>query len=211
MSRKKRAIPVLLFLAFATSACFGSFALTSKLYNWNASHDDRWVRQGAFLVTGVLLPVYGIAALADAVLFNSIEFWTGENPVHTAAVDDGRRIASATVEGETATLELRLGTDETPYLALIHEIHGEIQNVLTVIRHGDETHVLDRDGVRILSASHQPDGGMLVRWAAGGAPVLLEGTHVRAFLDGMATGEASPSLFAATHLPEAWTGAVTAP
>jgi hypothetical protein len=211
MSRKKRAIPVLLFLAFATSACFGSFALTSKLYNWNASHDDKWVRQGAFLVTGVLLPVYGIAALADAVLFNSIEFWTGENPVHTASADDGRRIASATVEGETVTLDLRAGEEGEPYLTLIHEVEGELRNVLTVIRHGDETHVLDGDGVRVLSASHQADGGMMVRLAAGGAPVLLEGMHVEAFLDGMAGGEATPSLFAATHLPEAWTGAVTAP
>jgi hypothetical protein len=211
MLRKKRAIPVLLFLAFATTACFGSFALTTKLYNWNASHDDKWVQQGAFLVTGVLLPVYGIAALADAVLFNSIEFWTGENPVHTASADDGRRIASATVGDETVTLDLKLEEEGEPYLTLIHEIRGERRNVLTVIRHGDETHVLDRDGVRVLSASHQPDGGMVVRWAAGGAPVLLEGTHVEAFLDGMATGEATPSLFAANHLPETWTGAVTAP
>jgi hypothetical protein len=211
MLRKKSGISALLFLAFATTACFGSFALTSKLYNWNASHDDKWVQQGAFLVTGVLLPVYGVAVLADAVIFNSIEFWTGENPVQTAAAEDGRRIAQASQGGETVTLDLKPGDDGTPYLSLIHEVDGEVRNVLTVVREGSETHVLDRDGVMVLRAAHRADGGMAIHRADGSEPVVLAGADVEAFLAGMPTGQATPSLFAATHFPQGWIGAVTAP
>src|SRR6185503_14010041 len=42
--------------------------------------DDRWTDEIMFLVC-VLVPVYGVATFADAIVFNSIEFWTGENPI----------------------------------------------------------------------------------------------------------------------------------
>lgn len=211
MLRKKRGIAVVLFLVIGTTACFGSFALTQKLYDWNASHEDEWVQQGAFLITGVFLPVYGLAVLADAVLFNSFEFWTGQNPVQTAGLDEGRKIGEATVDGESVTVQLKVDGEEEPYLSVIHRIGGEVQQRFEVVREGDETRVADQGGALILSAVHRPDGGLAVRWAAGGDPLLVEAGRVREFVAGLATGEAVPSEFAAQLIPDGWSGVTTAP
>jgi hypothetical protein len=77
---------------FASSACFGSFNLTRKVYEFNKSvSDDKFVRELVFLGLGVV-QVYSIGAFIDAVIVNSIEFWTGENPVKVATI----RVDSAT-------------------------------------------------------------------------------------------------------------------
>ena len=60
--------------------CTGPFALTKKVHEWQTSPEEKWVDEAAFLGC-VILPVYGISSLADAVIFNSVEFWTGENPM----------------------------------------------------------------------------------------------------------------------------------
>jgi len=80
-----------------TAACYGPFNLTRTLYKWNGEVkgagdiEAKWMREGVFLAL-VLLPVYGISLLADAVVFNSIEFWTGENPIKLSQEsEDGRR------------------------------------------------------------------------------------------------------------------------
>jgi len=60
--------------------CYGRMALTKKVYAVNGEVNDKFVRS---LVTWVfiMVPVYGVSVLADFVLFNTIEFWTGKNPV----------------------------------------------------------------------------------------------------------------------------------
>ena len=49
------------------SSCIGPFALTNKLLSWNKSVDNKFV--------------YEVTIFFDAILFNSIEFWGGNNPV----------------------------------------------------------------------------------------------------------------------------------
>jgi hypothetical protein len=60
--------------------CYGKMALTKKVYALNGEVNDKFVRS---LVTWafIFVPVYGVSALVDFVLFNTIEFWTGKNPV----------------------------------------------------------------------------------------------------------------------------------
>ena len=76
-----------------TSACFGSFNLTRKLYGFNKDvSKDKFVRELVFLGLNIV-PVYGIAGFIDAVVANTVEFWTGENPVtmgSTISWRDGR-------------------------------------------------------------------------------------------------------------------------
>ncbi len=62
------------------SSCIGSFSLSNKLLDWNKSIDSKFVNELVFLAF-CIVPVYGISLLADAVVLNSIEFWSGENPV----------------------------------------------------------------------------------------------------------------------------------
>lgn len=80
MTRKYR-FGALLLAAAMLSGCYGPFLLTKKLHHWNGQvSENRWVVEGVFLVCA-WLPVYGIATLADAIIFNSVEFWTGDNPI----------------------------------------------------------------------------------------------------------------------------------
>jgi len=72
---------IVLSLSLSLSACYGSFNLSKKLHRWNAKvSQDKFVQWLVFLGL-VIVPVYEIALLADALVFNSVEFWTGDNPV----------------------------------------------------------------------------------------------------------------------------------
>lgn len=69
--------------AMVSTGCFGSFQATRNVYSWNKSFGDgnKWAQELMFLVIGPLVPVYGVAGFLDAVVLNSIEFWTGKNPM----------------------------------------------------------------------------------------------------------------------------------
>ena len=75
----------LVLLCFVATGCTGSFNLTKKVYNFHRSQDDKW-KDEIFFLGAVLIPIYGICTFADAIVFNSIEFWTGKNPVEMSKV-----------------------------------------------------------------------------------------------------------------------------
>ncbi|MDD4636227.1 MAG: DUF3332 domain-containing protein [Bacteroidales bacterium] len=62
------------------SSCIGSFKLTNKVLDWNKTIGDKFVNEVVFVAMHIV-PVYQLSIFADAVILNSIEFWTGENPV----------------------------------------------------------------------------------------------------------------------------------
>lgn len=61
------------------SSCIGSYSLFNKFASWNCNATNSKFLNA--IIGVVLLPVYGITSLADALLFNTIEFWTGDNPI----------------------------------------------------------------------------------------------------------------------------------
>ena len=69
-----------LALLFATQGCFGSFSATSRLHTWNREIENRWVGEGLFLVLKATR-IYPLFFLGDALVFNSFEFWDGDNPI----------------------------------------------------------------------------------------------------------------------------------
>jgi len=72
---------VLLSSAIMFNSCIGSFSLFNKLSAWNQTVDeDKWVNELVFFALAAV-QVYTVALLADAFVLNSIEFWTGSNPV----------------------------------------------------------------------------------------------------------------------------------
>ncbi len=60
--------------------CYGSFNLINKVYKFNGTLGSKFVNELGFLVM-MVIPVYGVAGFVDIVLLNTIEFWTGTNPV----------------------------------------------------------------------------------------------------------------------------------
>lgn len=80
MKRTLLKLMVLITIAASLQGCYGKFALTRKLYAANGEVHDKFLRSGLTWVL-LILPVYGIVGLADFVVFNTIEFWSGANPV----------------------------------------------------------------------------------------------------------------------------------
>ncbi len=64
-------------MSISLTGCYGSFSLTKKLYNWNGSVGDKFTNEAVFLVLNII-PVYGVTTFVDAVILNTIEFWTGK-------------------------------------------------------------------------------------------------------------------------------------
>jgi len=122
-----------------SAGCFGKFQLTRKLYDINQSIDEKYVRSAA---TWILVIPYAVTGLLDFVIFNVIEFWTGENPVAEAkrtkvyAQGNGRAVltlsrdGSATVavieryEGERLVSTLRVRDDGLGKVAAIETVAG---------------------------------------------------------------------------------------
>ena len=81
---KKKYLSVALVMALTgsmmMSSCIGSFSLTNKLMDWNNQIGSKFVNELVFIAFWIV-PVYEISALADVLVINSIEFWSGENPV----------------------------------------------------------------------------------------------------------------------------------
>ncbi len=82
---KGAAMLLLAVFSITSSGCFGEFALTRKIYTWNAGigGDDLG---GKFVKTLVMyglfiIPVYEIGGAVDFIILNLIEFWTGSNPM----------------------------------------------------------------------------------------------------------------------------------
>lgn len=67
----------------ATSSCLGPMNTFNNLRKWNEElTENKWVNELAFIGLNII-PVYGIAYLGDIIIFNSIEFWGGDNPVQS--------------------------------------------------------------------------------------------------------------------------------
>ncbi|ELR64083.1 hypothetical protein C942_03164 [Photobacterium marinum] len=66
-------------LVTSLSGCIGQMGTSQLVTKANLSAvDNRYGRAGLFVL---LSPVYGLAATADLFIFNTIEFWTGKNPI----------------------------------------------------------------------------------------------------------------------------------
>jgi len=68
---------------FIFSSCIGPFNLSSKLLAWNQTVDNKFVNAILFVV---LTPAYAVTLVGDALLFNTIEFWSGKNPIEAGIV-----------------------------------------------------------------------------------------------------------------------------
>lgn len=67
-------------LTTSLTACVGSNAVTGELMKFNVKAvDNRYARGG---LNFLLSPVYGLTIASDYIIFNSIEFWAGKNPIN---------------------------------------------------------------------------------------------------------------------------------
>ena len=98
---------LLLSATILLSSCIGSFGLTNKVKDWNESLGNKFVNELVFVCMHIV-PVYPIAIFADAIVLNSIEFWTGENPM-------AANVGETKIVTNTAGEDIQITTTENGY------------------------------------------------------------------------------------------------
>jgi len=152
-SRLISALAIVVFLPASTTACFGKFNMTRKVYQLNKDiSPDKWVQWISFLVLSIV-PIYGLGALLDVILFNSIEFWTGENPVVGEARytygPDGL-VARSTLRSDGAIdIEITEADGSSHFLTLVRDVDG-----ISALNADGEFIASVRDGQLDWAASH---------------------------------------------------------
>jgi hypothetical protein len=69
-------------------SCYGNFTLTRKLYEWNGSLGDKYINNIVFWIL-FFIPAYEFTVIADFFVLNTIEFWTGTNPM---SMNEGQEV-----------------------------------------------------------------------------------------------------------------------
>lgn len=140
------ALALTLACSLSLSSCIGSFALTNKVLDWNRSIGSKFVNELVFIAFWVL-PVYEITGVADILVINTIEFWSGDNPVaknETKVIDgkDAKYLVKQDPEGYTITnlsdnTEVRFAFDAADNSWSINA-GGETRKFMTFV---DDSHV----------------------------------------------------------------------
>lgn len=116
----KRLLAAIVLTMFVLTACTGSFTLTKKVHKFNRDFQNKWVEEVVFIAF-VIVPVYGVATLGDALIFNSLEFWTGDNPV--ASTDAKAPVVAYNPQNGKVVIS---GHDNGPVLLTLEDANGTL-------------------------------------------------------------------------------------
>ena len=107
----------------SVTGCYGKFAAFNGLREWNGKFTkNKFVNWLVFLVLNII-PVYGILFFADILVINSIEFWTGSNPValgdtYRETDANGNSVTAVKMEDGSLYMRLEASTGESQELVL---------------------------------------------------------------------------------------------
>ncbi len=181
MQRPHRLMVGMLALGLFVNGCYGPFYLVRKVHKFNGEvSDNKWIVEVVYLVA-TWLPVYGIAGLADAIIFNSIEFWTGKNPMANANVR-GISPTKRIVRGDTESVFKRVSTPDGDQLVIEQYQHGRPAASLRLIRQGGAMVALNNGGAVLFSAHALPDGGVTITDANGKTVASYSGDQAQQLL-----------------------------
>jgi len=159
---RKRIIAAVVMGSFltVTTACYGPFNLTRNVYQWNSNIkgssevNEKWMKEFVFFGM-IIIPVYMFSALLDAFIFNSIQFWSGSNPVK--ANDAG---------GDGATRVVRLGgltvtmVENDRGTAVTYERNGIIERRAIIETSATGYRLINETGSLLAEAEMGQDGSV---------------------------------------------------
>lgn len=136
----------LLVASLTLPSCIGSFSLTNKLLAWNRTISNKFVNELVFFAFWIV-PVYEVSGLADLLVLNTIEFWSGNSPVAKgkSLIDgkDGKYLVDCDGKGYTVTSlndgsKVRLNFHDEDNSWSLTGVSGKEYQLITFI---DDTHV----------------------------------------------------------------------
>ena len=112
------------------TSCIGSFKMWNGLKDWNQGVGDKFVNELVFIALHIV-PVYEIAYLADLVVLNTIEFWSGSNPMASNEVkeikgENGKYLVKSNNNGYTIT-----NKDDNQSMDLVYNQETQTCNAVT--------------------------------------------------------------------------------
>lgn len=162
-----KAVAVLLASSFLYSSCIGSFSLFNKYAKWQCNMTgSKFVNA---IVGFILMPIVGsITLFVDAVVLNTIEFWSGSNPV-TANIgktqkvigEDGLEYAVKTLKDGyqvtapdgTVTLFSHNAADDSWQMTVGGETHKlfrfakDGKSIIATVNGQEQAFTLDQNGI----------------------------------------------------------------
>jgi len=115
---KRGVIALLLVASITGSGCMGSFLVTEKIFAWNKhATGDKFINTAIMWVL-MILPIYEGAFVLDLAVLNTIEFWSGKNPMAFSGPEKlekivrcGSSTARITMGGGVLTVDRLTGPD----------------------------------------------------------------------------------------------------
>lgn len=139
------------------SSCVGSFGLFNRISSWNQSIGTKFVNEIVFLALNIV-PVYGVAYVADALVINSIEFWSGSNPM--ANIGDVKKVKGENGNYLVKTLENGYSITKEGEQTSMDLIYNKEANTWNVVANGESKELLkmNNDGT---AEMFLPNGEMM--------------------------------------------------
>ncbi|MCX7016079.1 MAG: DUF3332 family protein [Candidatus Sumerlaeota bacterium] len=153
------------------TGCYGRFQLTRAIYRFNGDvTNDKLARSILFWVF-VIIPVYQIAAIGDVLIFNLIEFWTGEElKISSYQGKDGSTVDLASAQGgQEAVMTIKRD--------------GRVVGQERFVRLGDgRVEARDAGGRLVGTVERTTDDGLRLVNADGSTAETIPADFVRSFL-----------------------------
>jgi hypothetical protein len=153
--KKRLLILLMIFTVFLQTNCFGRFAIISKLHqfvdNINLSESPplliKFVKS-VVMWAGLIFYVAGLGFLVDLIVFNVIEFWTGDNLI------DGKKEEDKGIEpGKSVQFRSGISDDVTTLsrsedgsTLTIHIVHDKKSKEVIAFKNEPGNLYLKRDG-----------------------------------------------------------------
>lgn len=171
MKHTLKSIVCALLLAGLLAGCYGSFNLTRKVWKFNGEVGGKWVNEVVFLAMNIV-PVYSLAGFVDAVILNTIEFWTGSNPV---TAENAQPTNLKNDDGTTVTFN-----SQDKVMEITSMIPGRGETTYRVVHENGQSVVKDKDNNILVRCIAGDDGGMTLLDVQGNVLHSYSSTQVEA-------------------------------
>lgn len=129
---------MVLAATIVTTSCLGSFNAWNGLKDWNTElSDNKFVNNLVFWGLNII-PIYPLFYLGDVLIFNTIEFWTGSNPIGMKEGEIQKQIVrkngkkyEITATKNKFTIEVLKGENKGEKMELVYQEEDQSWNAVT--------------------------------------------------------------------------------
>lgn len=173
---RKAYLCTILSASLLFTSCLGSFSAWNGLRDWNEGvSDNKFVNNAIFWGLNII-PVYGLFYAGDVIIFNLVEFWSGDNPI---AMEEGET-DTQTIEKDGVKYEMIASKNQMDIRVLSGERAGD--QLTLVYEPEDKSWNAVKDGEKIKLSSFEE--GFYIVYLPDGEKVRIHENTSK--VDGMA-------------------------